>query len=59
MVERSFAAESQRVERERRHGPEEWKVLVTVARVLHGWNPPSWFDWSREEGLPGPPGQGS
>jgi hypothetical protein len=49
MVERSFAEEAGRLARERAAGPgEDWSALVTVARVLHGWNPPSWFDWSDE-----------
>lgn len=46
LVERSFAEEGQRAERERSGGPEDdRRVLLMVARVLHSWNPPAWFDW--------------
>jgi hypothetical protein len=51
MVERSFAEEGRRAERERRGGSseDEWRALTTVASVLHGWNPPAWFDrWDDE-----------
>lgn len=53
MVERSFAEESRRAERERKGAlGDDRKALTLVARTLHGWNPPSWFDWSEH----GPPG---
>lgn len=51
MVERSFEEESRRARRERRGGnsDEDWQALTTVASLLHGWNPPSWFDrWEDE-----------
>src|SRR5262245_23949064 len=51
MVERSFAEEGRRAERERRRGntADDWQALTTVAGLLHGWNPPSWFDrWEDE-----------
>lgn len=55
MVERSFAEEARRLARERVDGPgEDWGALVTVARVLHGWSPARWFDWS-DERRPEPP----
>lgn len=53
MVERSFAEEERRVARARQAGPaEDWRTLAAVARVLHGWNPPSWFDWSEDRRPP-------
>jgi hypothetical protein len=51
MVERSFEEEGRRALRERRGGNSEddWQALVTVAGLLHGWNPPSWFErWEDE-----------
>lgn len=52
MVERSFAEEGRRAERNRKGSPiDDWKALALLARELHGWNPPSWFDWS-EDRLP-------
>ena len=51
LVERSFAEESRRVELERRSDTrdEDWRALINVASVLHGWNPPGWFDrWDDE-----------
>jgi hypothetical protein len=50
MVERSFAEEGRRAELERSGcSPEDWRALATVARELHGWNPPAWFDrWEDE-----------
>ena len=57
MVERSFAEEGRRAERERAHLPgDDWKTLQMVARVLHGWNPPTWFDWREDPGPPDPAG---
>lgn len=46
MVERSFAEEGRRAERERRgcSSEDDWRALTTVASVLHAWNPPTWFD---------------
>jgi hypothetical protein len=46
LVERSFAEEGRRLEFERRGGssPEEWRALQSVARMLHAWNPPGWFE---------------
>ena len=45
MIERSFAEEARRVALEKAGGePDDWRVLSTVAGVLHGWNPPAWFD---------------
>ena len=54
MIERSFAEESRRVAEERAGGaPEDWRVLSSVARLLHGWNPPSWFErWNDEPPRP-------
>ena len=54
MIERSFAEEGRRAERERQGcSSEDWRALTTVARVLHGWNPPSWFDrWEDERPRP-------
>jgi hypothetical protein len=53
MVERSFAEEGRRLARERESGPgSDWRALLGVARVLHGWNPPSWFDWSEDQHRP-------
>jgi hypothetical protein len=51
LVERSFAEEGRRVERERRLGnsADDWLALTTVASLLHAWNPPAWFDrWDDE-----------
>ena len=51
LVERSFAEEGRRVERERRRGnnADDWLALTTVASLLHAWNPPAWFDrWDDE-----------
>lgn len=50
MVERSFAEEGRRAEIERSGcSPEDWCALATVARELHGWNPPAWFErWDDE-----------
>jgi len=54
LVERSFAEEGRRVDLERGQDPsDDRRALEMVARVLHGWNPPTWFDWS-EGGPPGP-----
>ena len=45
LVERSFAEEGRRAEQERSGcSPEDWRVLVNVAGVLHGWHPPLWFE---------------
>jgi hypothetical protein len=46
LVERSFAEEGRRAERDRQGGssPEEWRALSSVARMLHSWNPPGWFE---------------
>jgi hypothetical protein len=54
MVERSFAEEARRMERERASLPgDEWRALNTVAGVLHGWNAPEWFDrWDEEPDSP-------
>ena len=51
MVERSFAEEGRRAHIERTGcTPEDWRLLVGVASVLHGWNPPEWFDrWEDEQ----------
>jgi hypothetical protein len=50
LVERSFAEEGRRAELERSGcTPEDWRVLASVAGVLHGWHPPRWFDrWEDE-----------
>lgn len=50
MVERSFVEEARRAEIERSGcSPEDWSVLVSVASVLHGWHPPTWFErWEDE-----------
>ena len=50
MVERSFAEEARRAELERSGcTPEEQRALTTVASVLHGWEPPEWFErWDDE-----------
>ncbi len=54
MLERSFAEEGRRAELERSGcSPEDWRALATVARELHGWNPPAWFDPSEDERRPG------
>ena len=48
LVESSFAREARRLAqvRLRREGEED-KALLRVARLLHGWNPPPWFEaWS-------------
>lgn len=56
MVERSFAEEGRRAERDRESGPvDDWKSLLLVARTLHGWEPPNWFDWSQDGRAPGSP----
>ena len=55
MVERSFAEEGRRAERERRGGnpDDDWRALTSVASILHGWNPPTWFDrWEDERPRP-------
>jgi hypothetical protein len=53
LVERSFAEESRRAELERSGcSPEDWRVLVSVAGVLHGWQPPQWFDRWEDDPLP-------
>jgi len=56
MIERSFAQEARRLRLEHKAGgTEDWQTLTSVARVLHGWNPPRWFDpWADEP--PVPPG---
>ncbi|MCZ6596502.1 MAG: hypothetical protein O7B99_02570 [Planctomycetota bacterium] len=45
-IERSFAAEAQRVAAEQpaRRNPAEQRLLGTVASVLHDWNPPRWLE---------------
>jgi hypothetical protein len=48
MVERSFAEEACRA----REQLEDWRSLVVVAGMLHGWNPPVWFGSFRKPGLP-------
>ena len=50
MVERSFVEECRRVRNERGVDPEnDWRALTAVARVLHAWTPPAWFDrWEDE-----------
>lgn len=49
LVERSFAEEGRRAERDRLNDPEEDdRILCMVARVLHAWNPPRWFDWNED-----------
>jgi len=62
MVERSFAEEGRRSRLERAQDPEDdRRALTMVARVLHGWNPPRWFDWNEDRRPPGgspPTGQG-
>ena len=53
MVERSFAEEGRRAERDRTGSPgDDWKALLLVARTLHGWNPPNWFDWTQDRRSP-------
>jgi len=45
MVERSVVEEARRAARDRwGTGYEDWRALRTVASVLHGWEPPGWFD---------------
>ncbi len=50
LVERSFAEEARHAELERDgESPDDRRALATVASVLHGWRPPSWFDrWDDE-----------
>jgi hypothetical protein len=43
MVERSFAEEASRAQRELR-GEKDQRALSNVARLLHGWTPPTWLD---------------
>lgn len=55
LVERSFAEEARRAELEDEEdgsgSPDDRRALNAVASVLHGWNPPSWFErW--EDGPP-------
>ncbi|NOT31801.1 MAG: hypothetical protein HOP15_15250 [Planctomycetes bacterium] len=55
LVERSFAEEARRAELgdevDEGGSPADRRALTTVASVLHGWNPPTWFErW--EDGLP-------
>ena len=46
LVERSFAEEGRRAQLERTGSstPDEWRALQSVARMLHTWNPPGWFE---------------
>ncbi|MBI1380022.1 MAG: hypothetical protein GC161_02900 [Planctomycetaceae bacterium] len=49
LVESSFAREARRLAeiRLRREGEED-QALVRVARMLHGWRPPAWFEgWGK------------
>jgi len=50
MIERSFAEEGRRAELERTGcSSDDWRALTNVASVLHGWQPPAWFDrWEDE-----------
>ncbi len=50
LVERSFAEEARRAEIEEQDGARgDWRALSTVAGVLHGWQPPTWFErWEDE-----------
>ena len=57
MVERSFAEEARRIAAERGERPpspaDDWRALTTVAAVLHGWEPPAWFErWDDEPPRP-------
>ncbi len=60
LVERSFAEEARRIGDEVRTGEpgftaRDRQSLSTVASVLHGWNPPSWFErWDDEPPRPRP-----
>lgn len=60
LVERSFAEEARRIESDdqaRAPAPSarDLRSLSTVASVLHGWNPPSWFEhWDDEPPRPRP-----
>ena len=61
MIERSFAEEARRVASQ---GPanltsEEWRMLSTVARVLHDWNPPRWLHYWEEHTRRMRPGEGA
>ncbi len=48
LVERSFAEEARRADEQRvaelTLAPEERRVLTTIARALHHWQPPRWLD---------------
>ena len=45
LIERSFAEEARRAAALRASfSPEDWRVITTVASVLHAWRPPGWFD---------------
>ena len=50
MIERSFAEEARRIafQGPATLPPEELRVLSTVARVLHDWNPPRWLHYWEE-----------
>ena len=50
MIERSFAEEARRkaAQGPANLAPEERRVLCTVARVLHDWNPPRWLHYWEE-----------
>jgi hypothetical protein len=43
MVERSFEEEARRAVRELA-GEKDRRALTNVARLLHGWTPPTWLD---------------
>jgi hypothetical protein len=44
LVERSFAEEARRAAEQLG----DWRALTTVASVLHGWDPPRWFEGWRD-----------
>jgi hypothetical protein len=50
LVERSFAEEARRAELERADcASDDRRALRAVASVLHGWQPPAWFErWEDE-----------
>lgn len=52
LVESSFEREARRLaEVRRRREQQEDEALRRVARLLHAWRPPAWFEaWSRKRG---------
>ena len=45
LVERSFAEEARRASKEREdREARDWRMLTSVASILHEWDPPTWLE---------------